>query len=113
MLHNLCKIVGTHFMQHRLRRKTITTMFNKRSSPRAWYHCSANVEPVHLSFEAAMEPCATRTKFLGQSYSLCLHVQGNPGPVHLAQDRNFIPKHSATAAAHVQRATVHDTFGPH
>ena len=93
MLQNVCKTVGTHVVQHRLKRKTITSMFTKRSGPHAQWHCSysANFKPVHLSFEAAMEPCATRTEFLGQSYSLCRHLPGHPDPVHLAQDRNFIP----------------------
>ena len=107
------KTIGTHFMQHRPRREIITTVFTKRSSPHALGALySAKLKPVNLSFEVAIEPCATRTKYLWQSYSLCRQVQVHPGPVQLAQDLNFILQQSATAAAHVQRATVHDICPP-
>ena len=59
------KTIGTHFMQHRPRREIITTVFTKRSSPHALGALySANLNPVNLSFEVAIEPCATRTKYL-------------------------------------------------
>ena len=59
-----------------------------------------------------MWPCATRAKYLGQSYSLCRHGQSHPGPVQVVQDHNFMLQLSSTAAAAHVPISLHNIFGP-